>query len=453
MSTFKLNEIISATDGAVLKKVYTEFSGVNTDTRKIVAGEIFIALSGENFDGHNFITLAIEKGATGLVISKDFKYDLADNITVITVANPLKAYQQIARCYRDKFDIPIVAITGSNGKTTTKDLAAAVLSAKYNVHKTAGNFNNEIGLPLTLLQLQPQHEVAVVEMGMRGLGHIKELTQIAKPNIAIVTNVGETHMELLGNIDNIAKAKSELVQAIPAEGLVILNSDDENVKKMAEKTLAEVIYFGIDNEADVKATDIEYYQTETKFNYTYQNQKYCCRVPLVGKHNLYNSLAAIALGHRMKLESQELQKGLDQLSLSAMRLAVMKLKDYTFINDAYNASPMSMNAAIESLSKIAPNRKVAVLGDMLELGDISKDAHLKIGDILAKNKVELVITLGEAAKNIAVQAKNNGIINVYEAVDHEDIKNILRKNLKAGDTVLIKGSRGMKMEKTLEGLF
>ena len=452
MPKFNLNEVLQATGGEALKVLATEFSDISTDSRKILPDFIFVALVGENFDGHSFVDLAIEKGATCIIVDKKHG-NLQLNTTIIAVDNTLEAYQKIACYYRRKFDIPIVAITGSNGKTTTKDLTAGVLSSKYNVHKTNANFNNEIGLPFTLLQMQHNHDIAVVEMGMRGIGHIKDLTIIAEPNIGIVTNVGETHMELLGNVDNIAKAKSELVEAIPDNGLVILNADDEHVKKMSQRTKAKVIFFGIDNEADVRAFDIKYFDTNTLFNYSYDGKIYKCKIPLVGKHNVYNALAAIAVGLQMELTQEEIQKGLDKLSLSAMRLAVMKVKEYTFINDAYNASPMSMKAAIESLNTIAQKRKIAVLGDMLELGSIAVEAHRKIGDILAENKIDMVVTLGEYAKNIACQARIKGISEVYEAKDHDEIKSILRIKLQIGDTVLLKGSRGMKMEKTLEGLF
>lgn len=453
MPNFNINEIIKATGGIATKVIATEFSDISTDSRKILPNSIFLALVGENFNGHNFIDLAIEKGATCIIANKKEYIDSQLNVTIITVDNTLEAYQKIACCYRRRFDIPVIAITGSNGKTTTKDLTASVLSSKYNVHKTNANFNNEIGLPFTLLQLHQEHDVAVVEMGMRGIGHIKDLMNIAEPNIGVVTNVGETHMELLGSIDNIAQAKGELVEDIPESGLVILNADDEHVKKMAHKTKAKVIFFGIDNDADVKAFNIKYFETNTLFDFSYGGKIYKCKLPLVGKHNVYNALAAIAVGLDMKLTVEEIQKGLDKLSLSAMRLAVMKIKGYTFINDAYNASPMSMKAAIESLNTIAAKRKIAVLGDMLELGSISAEAHRKIGDILADNNIDMVITLGEQAKNISDQARRSGISEVYEAKDHEEIKNILKLNLQTGDTVLLKGSRGMKMEKTLEGLF
>ena len=261
---FSVDEISQAVSGKVCSMGADSFGGVSTDTRKVKAGDLFVALVGETFDGHRFVEQAFERGAVGAVVSQDVPD--AEGKTIIRVGDTLLAYQNIARLYRERFDRPFVAITGSNGKTTTKDMVASVLEHRCAICKTQANFNNEIGLPFTLLSMKEDDEAAVVEMGMRGLGQIAQLTRIAHPTIGVVTNVGETHMEILGSIDNIALAKSELPKSLPARGIAILNGDDERVRKMADVTCAQVVLFGIDSDGlDVRAKDITKCEGGTSF--------------------------------------------------------------------------------------------------------------------------------------------------------------------------------------------
>lgn len=451
---FKLSDIMQATH-AVVKKITSAsvFGGVTTDTRKIEEGMLFVALKGENFDGHDFIAQAAAKGANGAIVNKDYDVSKLDGveIDILAVEDTLKAYQDLAAFWRDKFSIPVIAITGSNGKTTTKDLTAAVLSGKWNVLKTQANFNNEIGLPLTLLQLNKHHDAAVVEIGMRGLGQIEAMAKIAKPTIGVITNVGETHMELLGSIENIAKAKGEMAQAIEIDGKVVLNADDKFVSKMNELTKATPIYFGINNDADIKAYDIKTLDDgKTEFTAKIGNETGKFILHMLGIHNVYNCLAALGVGYACGLTIKEMQAGLATFKPTAMRFEYKKVGNFNVINDAYNASPASTKAALANLDKIAKGRKILVMGDMFELGKVEQKAHSDIGTEAGKYHVDIVLTRGKLTKFTAQAARKAGIKEVYECASHEEALAVLNKVLQAGDTVLFKGSHGMHMEKIIE---
>lgn len=452
---FTLNEIVKATSAKIYKEEKKEFSAIVTDTRKISEGVLFVALKGERFNGEDFAAEALEKGAAGVVLSEACDKKQLEKCagTVLQVEDTLAAYQLMTKAWRDKFpQIPVVAITGSNGKTTTKDLTAAVLSAKGAVLKTQANFNNEIGLPLTLLGLKKEHTAAVVEIGMRGFHQIEALAPIASPQIGIVTNVGETHMELLGSLENIAKAKQELVEAIPAGGTVILNADNKYVAGMrsAAKEGVKVMTFGLEQEADVKGEAIHTEGNVTKFMVTYANERHEYEVNMVGRHNVYNTLAAIAAGFAMGLTPVEVREGLSHLEATKMRFELQQVKEWNVVNDAYNASPMSMTAAINTLSELTKGRKIAVLGDMLELGSVSEEAHLHVGEEVAEHGFTALVTRGEMGEFIAKGAENKGMTAVYRCASHEEAAEKLHELLQPGDTLLFKGSRGMTMEKIID---
>ena len=455
MPKFNFNEIINATKAEIVHSDDTNiiFTDVVTDSRKIVDGSLFVALKGENFNGEDFAVDAINKGAAGVIVSSNCPQDkLPASGIVLKTADTLDAYQHIAQAWRVKFNIPLVAITGSNGKTTTKDLTAAVLSSFGKVQKTSGNFNNEIGVPLTLLGINNNHKTAVVEIGMRGLHQIESLAKIVKPTIGIVTNVGQTHIELLGSIENIARAKCEMVEAIGEGGTVILNADDENVIKMKAhaKDGVQIITFGIDKEADVYAENITTGAASTIFTLNYKGNKKECEIPMLGKHNISNALAAAAAGIAIGLQLDDISRGFEKLATSKMRFEIIERNGLQIINDAYNASPASMLAAIQTTAEIAHGRKIAVLGDMLELGSFAESAHRKIGGDLVKNKFDVLITFGNLAKFIAEDAKAAGLNKIYVSDTHEQAAEYLRKILTEGDTILFKGSRGMQMEKIIE---
>ncbi|MBQ9633901.1 MAG: UDP-N-acetylmuramoyl-tripeptide--D-alanyl-D-alanine ligase [Schwartzia sp.] len=454
MPRFALDEIVQATGAAVTGGAGTIFADVTTDTRTIEKGALFIALKGERFNGEDFLRKAQEAGAAGVIVSNGCPAEKTDglSIAVLRAADTLKAYQQIAHAWRDKFSLPVVAITGSNGKTTTKDLTASVLGASFPVLRTEANFNNEIGLPKTLLGLRDEHKAAVVEIGMRGLGQIEALAPIAAPTVGVVTNVGETHIELLGSIENIAKAKSEMVEALGEGGTAVLNADDSRVLAMrgkAKKGVA-VVTFGENENADVRGTEIVQDGMESHFNVMFPDgKKQSCRLPLPGRHNVSNALAALAVGYVLGLSPEAMASGLEAPAMSGARFACEKRGDVMIINDAYNASPLSMSAAIRTMKEIAKGRRVAVLGDMLELGDVAKEAHRRVGEELAKSGAAALVTRGTLGEEIAAGAEKAGMTEVYRCASHEEAAATLKKILRPGDTLLFKGSHGMQMDKII----
>ena len=426
------------------------FEGVATDSRKITSGVLFVALKGENFNGEDFAADALKKGATAVLVSKNFDKNL-DGIT-LKVDDTLKAYLQIAEAWRDRFDIPIVAVTGSNGKTTTKDLTAAALNSFGHVQKTSGNFNNEIGVPMTLLSLNDKHTAAVVEIGMRGLGQIEALAQVVKPNIGIVTNVSETHIELLGSLENIARAKGELVTEIQNGGTIILNADNIYTRQMKNlvKDGVKVLTYALEHEADFVAKNILIGSVSTEFVLSFRGREYDFEIPMLGRHNVSNALAAIAAGYACGLSVPEVQRGFSTLTTTKMRFEVIRRDGLTIVNDAYNASPASMRAAIRTTSEVYDGRLIAVLGDMLELGDISERVHREIGAELVENKFDTLITLGKLGKFIADGARDAGLKNIYTFDTHEDAAKKILEIVREGDTILFKASHVMHMEKIIE---
>ena len=459
MAEFTLAEVLEALPQAKLLKHQGEkFGNITTDTRKIAPGALFVALKGERFNGEDFAAKAVEMGAAGVLVSSAYAGSVDLPATIIQAAGDTQlAYQQLAGFWRQKFQIPVIAITGSNGKTTTKDMTASVLSAKFPVLKTQANFNNEIGLPYTLLQLNEMHQAAVVEIGMRGLHQISALAPFAAPSIGIVTNVGETHIELLGSIENIARAKSELVEAIPAGGTVILNNDNPYTAAMKDKAAegVRVITFGIDNESDIKADDLASNGNSTPFKCRLGREGQVCQltIPMLGRHNVANALAAVAAGYCLGLGCEEIARGLSELHMTGMRFECRQMGEYNIINDAYNASPMSMKAALETLQELTAakhKRAIAVLGDMLELGHVAVSAHRRVGQQAAEAGVACLVALGDMGREIAAGAKEAGMKQVFACDTHQQAAEQLKKLLEPGDTILFKGSRGMAMEKIID---
>lgn len=451
MAAFTLQEVEKATGGRLLYPVVDDsvFSQVETDTRAITEGALFVALKGETFDGHDYVLQAKERGAAGAVVAEDRPEYKQEGFAVVIVTDTRKAYQDLARFHRRRFSIPVIAVTGSVGKTSTRSMIAAVLSQKYRVLQTEKNFNNEIGLPKTLLQLTPEHEACVVEMGMRGLGQIAELAAIAEPDIGVVTNVGKSHIELLGSQDNIARAKSELVRALSEDGVAILNQDDSYVAAMADLCRGKVVGYGIESNAAIRASRVVCSEKGLRFACRCFDQVMDIHMPLIGSYNVYNALAAIAVGRVLGLTEHQLQKGLSEYRGMPMRQELIHLGEYTFINDAYNANPASMSEALKSLALLTKGRKIAVLGGMLELGDWTVREHEKIGAEAAELGLDALITMGSPASYIADAARKNGLGAVYTAQDHAGAADCLRQIIQPGDTVLLKGSRGFAMEKIL----
>ncbi len=450
MNKLSLNEIIKVTGAESNSDAEIFFDGVSIDSRKMKEGLLFVALKGENCNGESFAIDAVKKGAAAVLVSKTAKR-IPESV-VLKVDDTLEAYRQIAGSWRNRFNIPVIAVTGSNGKTTTKDLTAAALSGLGHVQKTSGNFNNEIGVPMTLLELNDKHNAAVVEIGMRGLGQIESLAEVVRPTIGIVTNVSEAHIELLGSLENIAKAKGELVTAIPAGGTIILNADNRYTAAM--KNFAgegvNVITYSLEQPADVTARDVLIGSVSTEFTLTYRGQDFDFEIPMLGRHNVSNALGAIAVGLLLGLSVEEIQRGISTLTTTKMRFEVIRRDGLTIVNDAYNASPASMRVAIKTASGIYSGRLIAVLGDMLELGDISEAVHREIGAELVENKFDTLITLGELGKFIAAGARDAGLQNVYTFDTHEDVAKKIIEIVREGDTILFKASHVMHMDKIIE---
>ena len=425
------------------------FDSICTDTRKITDGCLFIAIKGDNFDGHDFAEKAIESGAQAVIVEKDC--GLGDR--QILVENTRLALLDLAGYYRSLFNIPVIGITGSVGKTTTKEMVHAVMSSKYNTLKNEGNLNNEIGVPLTLFRLDDSHEAAVIEMGMSGFDEISRMTKAVRPDAAIISNIGVSHIENLGSREGILKAKLEILHGMKADAPVILNGDDDMLVTVRPGA-HPVIYYGIDNQnVNYKASDITSKESETGMTVGFAGGSGRVSLPYPGRHNVYNSLAAIAAGSLFGIELQDAFEALKGYVPAGMRQRINKKHGMTFIEDCYNASPDSQAAALAVLGGMNSQRKIAVIGDMLELGSVSRDAHYGVGTKAAENKIDAVFTYGERSLETAKGARGGGIADVRSFSDKQALSEELISYLKEGDAVLFKASRGMKLEDVIYSVY
>ncbi len=416
-----------------------------TDTRKITEGSLFIALVGERFDGHDFVEAAFEKGAVAAVCSKPVKADGE----VLTVENTGMALLEIAAYYRSLFSIPFVGITGSVGKTTTKEMVHAVLSEKYNTLKNEGNLNNEIGLPTTVFCLDSDYEAAILEMGMSAFGEISRLAKVAQPNVGIITKIGVSHIEHLGSREGILKAKLEILDGLKPNAPLIINGDDDLLSTV---TLSDrrVITFGIENEnCDYRAVGIEQSGYNTCFTVVFDGGEQSVTIPTVGTHNVYNALSAFSAGIYLGVSPEKAALGLSKYVTSGMRQNVREINGITVIEDCYNASPDSVRAAAEVLCTMKAGKKALVFGDMLELGEISESAHREVGALVASKGIDRFYTYGQMASLAAKSAAENGIGFVESFDDKAALAAQLRADLDEGDAVLFKASRGMKLEEVI----
>lgn len=456
-----VDEVVKACRGKFIKGNPQEsILGISIDSRNIMPGELFIPLKGERFDGHDFITEACKRGAAGSLTSNLESVKGCEG-SIILVEDTLSALQDIAHFYRKKFPIPFIAVTGSTGKTTTKDLISKVLSQRFNVLKTTGNLNNQIGLPLTLLKLNSQHQIGVVEMGMSGFGEIARLTKIVNPRIAVLTNIGLSHIEKLGSVENIAKAKSEIFEGLEQNGKAFLNADDIHLLEMRRKfPHIEFKTYGIKN-GDIRAVNIvSSGQKGITFDIVSDERtEYGFILKIPGVHNVYNALAAVSVGFEFGLNPDEIQAALRDFKMSKMRLEITEEKDSNLIiiNDAYNASPDSMKAALNLLQEISSQRgrrAVAVLGNMLEMGTWGPPAHREIGRFVAEKGIDYLITVGDVAEYIAAGAKEGGMPGdmVFSFKTNMEAIKKLEEIKKEYDIILVKGSRGMKMEEIVHYL-
>ncbi|WP_027339306.1 UDP-N-acetylmuramoyl-tripeptide--D-alanyl-D-alanine ligase [Halonatronum saccharophilum] len=456
MERLSLSQIGLALEGEVIgaKDVYVD--GVSIDTRTLKEGDLFIAIEGENFDGHNFLEDAFAKGAKAAIVAKNKAFESGNPL--ILVEDTKRGLQSLANYYRNRFDIIVVGVTGSTGKTTTKDMIYSVLSQKYKTLKTEGNFNNEIGLPLTLLRLDSSYQALVVEMGMRGLGQIRELAKIAQPDIGVITNVGYAHIEILKTKENIAKAKSELIESLGEEGFAILNGDDPLVKDMEKISKGKVINYGLKDYNKVKGSKLALSEdSDLQFELGVKDltSNFKVKLPVPGKYNVYNALAAVSVGISLNIDLEKIRDGLMNFELTELRNKVFDSKRaFKVINDTYNANPTSMRAALDTLIDIGEGKKFAVLGDMLELGDVGLGEHRRLGQFLLNKGIDYLFTYGDLAFYIGEGAKKAGMKEscIYSYQDKEELVEDLLKKIKEGDTVLVKGSRGMELEDVSKAL-
>lgn len=444
-----LNEVLEATAGKVIVEGKKDFNKICIDTRKIEANNIYLAINGERFNGNKFVMDAFRKGAS-IAIVDEVLFDIEELKgleTVIKVENSEKALLDLASFYRKKLGLKVVGVTGSCGKTSTKDLIAAFLSDKYKVFKTKGNFNNQIGLPLMILELDSSYDVAVLEMGMSNLGEIDVLANCARPDIAVITNIGLSHIENLKTQDNILKAKSEIFNYFDESNTLIINGEDNYLLKIKNKCF-EILRIGYNHEYDVYAFNIILKEDKTSFTVKVKEEKFNFEIPMAGKHNVLNSMLAIAVAMKLNVSFSEMEKGIKNLEATSMRLQVIKKENFTIINDCYNASPDSMKSSIDVLNSYKDGRKIAILGTMNELGDESINAHIDVG-YYAKEKVDLLIAIGEYKD---CYKKGYTLDNIITFENKEDFISNLNKIIEKNDVILVKASRGMKFEEIVSSL-
>lgn len=425
-------------------------TGVKTDSRKIEPGDLFVAIKGEHFDGNDYIEQVLQKGAAAVFASRSYC-----DPRVIVVDDTVRALMDAAKVYRKRFYTFTVGVTGSVGKTSTKEMIYAVLSSHHKTLKTLGNHNNEIGMPLTLFELSDSYRYAVIEMGMCNFGEITELSKVAKPNVGVITNIGVSHIEVLGSRENILKAKLEIVNGMSSDAPLILNTDDDLLLQASETLDRPVMTFGIDSPAEITASNLRTKDYLTEFDINAYGQSYHAVIPTIGKHMVYHALAAFAVGLTVDMTPQEIIKGLASFQNPAMRQEIRSVGDCRFVVDCYNASPDSMRAALNVLSELdngGMGRRIAVLGDMLELGEISEKQHFEIGRYAARSKLDALVCIGDMARHIKRGAVAAGMRSVAWFEDKAEAVKYLEKLLSPQDTVLFKASRGMALEQVIEPL-
>jgi len=457
-----IEEVLRATGGKLLQgEGNTSFKGLSTDSRTVAEGELFVALKGTRFDGHHYALEALGKKAGGVVIEEDKVGDIRWNgyrpKAVIAVKDTLRALGDLAHDRRCKYRIPVVALTGSNGKTTTKEMISACLETTFPILKTMGSLNNLIGVPLTLLNLTEKERVAVLEMGMNMPGEIRRLTEIAEPDVGLITNIQKVHLEGMGSIERLEEEKGELFRRMRQDGTILVNQDDPRVINLAREFSGQKITFGVENPADVMAKEIQFRGAQgTSFTLILEGDLMEVVLPLLGRHFVLNALSAVAVASLFGIEMKEIKEALEHFQPFPMRMEIIHLEGRkTLINDAYNANPKSMELALEILSEVkGKGRAIAVLGDMLELGDFTEEAHQQIGQKVRELSIDLLLTLGEWAPVVVESAIRHGFLSEKARVveNHSEAISILKKFIQEGDWILIKGSRRMGMEKIVEGL-
>ena len=451
---FTVQDIVRATQGALVAgDLGIPVTGVSIDSRALGVGEAFFAIRGHRLDGHGFLADAAARGAACLVVHA-LPDDVPANVPLVLVEETTQALGRLAAWHRGRFSIPVVAVTGSNGKTTTKELAAGVMATRWNVLKPERSFNNQWGLPLTLLQLGPEHQAAMLEIGTNAPGEIAALSALAQPTVGIVTTVAAVHTEFLGSLDGVREEKAALVRALPADGVAVLNADDPRVAGMAHDTRARVVTYGRAGSAHVRAVG-EPVDDEQGLRFTLETggERHEVALGLAGRHNVVNALAAAAAGVALGIPPADIARGLAGVRPVAGRCVWRQAGAVSILDDTYNASPVSVRAALDTLSAHRRGRRIiVVLGDMLELGPMTDEAHREVGRAVAALPADELVGLGRAAQLAVEAAKEAGLAEARHLTTFEDTVAHLLKRLTAGDVVLVKGSRGMRMERVVDAL-
>ena len=456
MEPMTLKELLDATGGRQLGTLLspdTVFTSVETDSRAVRPGALFVALRGERTDGHRYLTAALESGAVACLTMEEPETLLPGKAYVL-VEDTMTAIGRAAHAYLGRFPIPIIGITGSVGKTTTKDMVASVLSQHYLAHKTEGNFNNELGLPLTLFRLTAQDQICVLEMGMNHFGEIDYLTQIARPDVAVITNIGDAHIENLGSRGGILRAKSEIFRYMQPGSLAVLNGDDPLLRTLEGTIVPDLVFFGEDHEPPYAATGVRQLGAQgLACTIRTPRDTFDVTVPALGGHMIYPVLTACAIGERFGLTTEELIAGIRAFVPTKMRMNILRQGALTILDDSYNANPQSMRAALEVLSRSGGTRRVAILGDMFELGALGPELHRSVGEFAGQvGGIDALLAIGDLAWNIYDAASQSDIPDVFYAPNKEEALALLPGLVQPGGVVLVKASRGMAFEELTRAL-
>ncbi len=448
MQKMWLKEIAQAVSGTLTGEDNV-VSSVSTDTRTIEEGSLFVCIKGENFDAHLFAQKAADCGAVCVMAEREVEC----SSSVIYVKSTRQAQLDLAEYYRKKFNIPVVGITGSVGKTTTKEMISCVMQEKFNTLKTEGNFNNDIGVPRMIFRLNEEYSAAVLEMGMSNLREIAVLTKAIRPTCAVISNIGVSHIENLGSRENILKAKLEILEGMKDGSTLFVNGDDDMLSKV-EDTRFNIVKYGVNNKnLDFYAEDIIQKNDETEFDIVYNGNRQFVRIPTVGIHNVYNALAAFAVGLHHEIPAEKCAAALSDYVPSGMRQKIVRKNGITFIEDCYNASPDSQKASMNALMSIDGKRHIAVIGDMLELGSYSETAHREVGSFAAEKNIDMLFTYGKEAEFSADSAKKGGLRNVFTFNDKEMLANDILSVIEKDDVVSFKASRGMRLEEVIKMIY
>ncbi len=445
----RVAEFLSATGEFDHQEIAQAYS---IDSRTIEPGELFFAVKGDRMDGHDFVQQALEKGAVAAVVRKDQLACYPVKAGLLGVSDTLVALQTLAAAVRRLWGKTLVGVTGSTGKTTTKEVIARVLSSRFRVLKSEGNFNNHFGLPLMLLKIEAEHEAAIIELGMSHRGEIAALAKIAQPGIGVVTNVAPVHLEFFESVAEIARAKYELIESLPAGGTAVLNADDEYVAQFGRDFHGKVVLYGFHSSADVRAENIKQRGAAgSVFDVVAGGCREPATLPLVGTHNISNALAAVAVAMERGLSPSEATSALATLAAPDKRGAVVQLGNITVINDCYNSNPTALDAMVDTLATMPARRRIVVAGEMLELGRAGEELHRRSGQHMAENGIDVVVGVRGLARQIVEGASQAGVQTEFVATP-EEAGDWLAREVRAGDVVLLKASRGVKLERALESL-